>query len=118
MTINDYQTHQHQPEELKKHTDVQRMKSMNFSQEAMAFDIIELVLMVFLTQATGCRRMPQDATDSAEALDATQLQLQRRVWSANFHLWSHSAPNLKFHKLSFVQTRSLHCVYCVYPQIA
>ena len=33
----------------------------------------------------GCRRM-SDATDSAEALDATQLQLQRRIWSANFHL--------------------------------
>ena len=81
----------------------------------MAFDIIEMVLMVFLTQATGCRRMP-DATDSAEALDATELQLQRRVWSADFHLWSHT-PNLKFHKLSFVQT-SFRCVYCVYPQIA
>ena len=45
---------------MKKSKDFQSPILSIFSQEAIAFDIIEMVLMVFLTSA-GCRRMSEDA---------------------------------------------------------
>lgn len=54
----------------------------------MAFDIIEIVLMVFLGAMMPHTRnvaLPWDEA-SSEPLDATQLQLQRRVIGAHLHL--------------------------------